>query len=68
MGLFAKVASGLTEFSPSDVVYSSCCNWSSIMAPYFLVPLEDSIGKGILVLDLYSHSKPKELNNNPGWN
>ena len=47
-----KVAPGFTGFIPAVVVASISLNWSSLVAPACLAPLEDSIGEGILVIAL----------------
>ena len=49
-GVLAKVVAGLTGFSPVVIIARSFWNWSSVMAPDCLVPLEDAIGEGVLVL------------------
>ena len=49
-GVMSKLASGLTGLSPSIMVASSYLNSSSVMDPYFLVPLEDTMGEGGLVI------------------
>ena len=51
-GVLTKVTTGSTGFSTAVMVDRSFWDWYSFMAPDCLVPLEDAIDGGILVLAL----------------
>ena len=47
------MTAGLTGSSPAVMIASSFWNWFFVMTPYFLVPLEDAIDEGSLVIALF---------------
>ena len=51
-GVLLKLPPVLTGFSPAIMVTRNSFNWSSIIDTECLVLLEDTIGKGSLVLAL----------------
>ena len=53
--LLAKGTTVLNGSSPTVMVSRSCFNRSSVMAPYFLVLIEENIGEGSLVLAIDFH-------------
>ena len=52
-GVFEKMTAGLTGSSPAVMIASSFWNWFFVMTPDFLVPLEDAIDEGSLVIALF---------------
>ena len=54
-GVLTKVTTGSTGFSTAVMVDRSFWDWYSFMAPDCLVPLEDYIVEGGLVLALGFH-------------
>ena len=49
-GVLTNMAAGLTGFSPAIMAVRSSKTYSSVMATDWLVPLENAIGEGSLVL------------------